>query len=454
MVSIAGDGSARADGTAEWADRFTPHEPGPLARIFPHRELLIRTNGRVRFVTLSMRGQVTIAAAALAILGWVGYAIFTQTQFDESIAAKDREIAAVSVTLANFQSRFKASESQFRSVARTLEAKHAYLLALLDRQMSSGDIPIAHHAGGGLQEDKTRRRLESSRRALLAQLGSIEGVLGGKARDSVDVKDTALNPEGVPPLAGLERARLEREQKRLISRIDKLEQRLLAINGSQRGVMDFLAAQSVDDFERAKKLVAISGLDVDDLLSRLGRTESNGQGGPFIAAVPELGTPVSVPVALGVIDNQLDRWEALGVLISRLPLIAPVDHYYVASRFGKRRDPFNRRWAMHYGVDLGGVYRSPIRATAPGIVVKVGWNGNYGRIVEIDHGLGIRTRYGHLHRTSVKPGQKVGFRHKIGQMGSSGRSTGTHVHYEILVNGEPMDPAKFMEAGDHVLEGY
>ena len=404
-------------------------------------------------MTLSTRVQSAIAVMVLALLGWFGFSISAQMQLDDMIVGKDREIAAINVAYDDFKVRLDNSESRFRSVARTLEAKHAYLMALLDRQMSSGDAPKAR-AAGRQQEDMTRRRLESSRRALLAQLGALEGVLKGKAGASSDVKAAALREQGSVALSALKRARLGREHKRLISRIDKLEQRLLAVKGSQRGVMNFLAAQSIDDFDRAKKLVAISGLDVDSLLARLARVDSNGQGGPFIAAAPDTGAPVMVPAALGVIDNQLDRWEALGVLISRLPFTSPTDHYYVASRYGKRRDPINRRWAMHYGIDLSGVYRSPVRATAPGVVVKVGWNGNYGRIVEIDHGLGIRTRYGHLRRSLVKRGQKVGFRQKIGQMGNSGRSTGTHVHYEILVNGKPRNPAKFMEAGEHVLEGY
>jgi hypothetical protein len=397
--------------------------------------------------------QSAIAVMILALAGWFGFSISAQMQLDDMIAGKDREIAAISAAFGDFKVKLDNSESRFRSVARTLEAKHAYLMALLDRQMSSGDAPKAH-AAGRHQEDLTRRRVESSRRALLAQLGALEGVLKGKAGPGGDVKTVALKGQGTVPLSGPDRAGLGREHKRLISRIDKLEQRLLTVKGSQRGVMNFLAAQSIDDFDRAKKLVAISGLDVDGLLARSARVDSSGQGGPFIAAVPDTESTVMVPAALGVIDNQLDRWEALGVLISRLPLTAPMDHFYVASRFGKRRDPINRRWAMHYGVDLGGVYRSPVRATAPGVVVKVGWNGSYGRVVEIDHGLGIRTRYGHLRRSLVKRGQKVGFRQKIGQMGNSGRSTGKHVHYEILVNGKPRNPAKFMEAGKHVLEGY
>ncbi|MDX1484263.1 MAG: M23 family metallopeptidase [Alphaproteobacteria bacterium] len=375
----------------------------------------------------------------------------TQSRFEERIAAKDLRIAAAKAAYGDLKVELDRSESRFRSVARTLEAKHAYLMALLDRRTTSGGTfgPVPQNGA----DDPARERIESSRRALLAQLGALEMALKPKSQSHAKGRRPSMSPgEGLR--ARLERARVRREHKRLVARIDKLEQRLLAVNGSQRGVMDFLAAQSIDDFDRAKKLVAISGLDVDDLLARLRGGNARGQGGPFIAATPGHDKGDVVPAALGVIDRQLDQWETLGLLISRLPLIAPVDHYYVASRFGKRRDPINRRWAMHFGVDLAGVYRSPILATAPGRVVKVGWNGNYGRIVEIDHGLGIRTRYGHLRRAQVKRGQKVGFRQQIGEMGNSGRSTGTHVHYEILVNGKPFDPAKFVKAGEHVLQGY
>jgi murein DD-endopeptidase MepM/ murein hydrolase activator NlpD len=94
-----------------------------------------------------------------------------------------------------------------------------------------------------------------------------------------------------------------------------------------------------------------------------------------------------------------------------------------------------------------------VLATAPGVVVNVGWNGNYGRLIEVDHGMGIRTRYGHLRRILVQAGQRVELRQKIGEMGSSGRSTGIHLHYEILVNGEPRDPMKFLQAGEYVFKG-
>jgi murein DD-endopeptidase MepM/ murein hydrolase activator NlpD len=94
-----------------------------------------------------------------------------------------------------------------------------------------------------------------------------------------------------------------------------------------------------------------------------------------------------------------------------------------------------------------------VRATSPGVVTYVGWKGPSGRMVEIDHGLGLRTRYGHLHKILVKRGQKVDFRKKIGLMGTSGRSTGSHVHYEVLFDRKPVDPMKFMKAGKYVFKG-
>lgn len=436
-----------ATGTAPANPGWEERRP---AHWFPERQILFRTDGRVRFLTLTTRAQWAIVLVSAGFAGLLGYTILAQMQLQRALAAKDREIGSINTAYIGLKSAMSDSESRFRTVARTLEAKHAYLMALLDRRMASPGPLEAVPAGPG-GDDPLRERIESSRRALLAQLGALERVLGESA-DSV-AGQSATRPNW-SPRPDSNRARLQRDRKRLVARIESLEERLHVIGGSQREVMNYLAAQSIDDFDRAKKLVALSGLDVDRLLAKIGGRL--GQGGPFIAALPdrERPDPALVPPALGVIHRQLDRWEKLGVLIGHLPLVAPTDHYYVASGFGKRRDPVNGRWGMHYGTDMAGVNRSPILATAPGVVVKVGWNGSYGRLIEIDHGLGIRTRYGHLRRILVRRGQKVGFRQKIGQMGSSGRSTGPHVHYEVLVNGKPRDPEKFMKAGEHVLKGF
>ena len=138
--------------------------------------------------------------------------------------------------------------------------------------------------------------------------------------------------------------------------------------------------------------------------------------------------------------------------MARLPLTVPLDSYHVVSTFGRRIDPLSDRPAMHEGVDFSGEHRAEVRATSPGRISFVGWRGGYGKMVEIDHGLGIRTRYAHLSKMYVKPGQQVDFRDKLGQVGNTGRSTGEHLHYEVLLDGRALDPANFMKAGQYVFK--
>ena len=107
---------------------------------------------------------------------------------------------------------------------------------------------------------------------------------------------------------------------------------------------------------------------------------------------------------------------------------------------------------MHYGLDLGGVKKSAVYATAPGKVAKAGHKGKYGRFVEIDHGEGFKTRYGHLLKVLVKRGQIIKYRQKLGLLGSTGRSTGPHLHYEVVHNGKSLNPWRFIKAGRYVYK--
>ena len=150
-------------------------------------------------------------------------------------------------------------------------------------------------------------------------------------------------------------------------------------------------------------------------------------------------------------------WLALGLclpaLAQRLPLDLPMAaESEVSSTYGRRTDPFTKQPAFHAGIDFIGPARSPVMATAPGVVVFAGRKGPYGRAVEIDHGLGVKTRYAHLSAISVQAGETVAFGRQLGTMGSTGRSTGQHLHYEILLDDEQIDPGKFIEAGYHVFK--
>ena len=172
------------------------------------------------------------------------------------------------------------------------------------------------------------------------------------------------------------------------------------------------------------------------------------EGGPFI--------PIKPPRAdASAFERQLYRVNMARAEISRYrdtlvsvpvrkPLLGPLD---VSSGFGVRNDPFLGRPAMHAGLDLRGDSGAPVHATAAGKVSVAGWEGGYGKLVEIDHGNGLSTRFGHLSRIEVKVGQKVRIGEVIGRVGSTGRSTGPHLHYETRINGEAVNPTKFLRAG-------
>jgi murein DD-endopeptidase MepM/ murein hydrolase activator NlpD len=128
----------------------------------------------------------------------------------------------------------------------------------------------------------------------------------------------------------------------------------------------------------------------------------------------------------------------------RKPLEGEID---LASGFGLRQDPFNGSPAMHTGLDIHGENGDPVRASADGTVTAAGWTGGYGRAVDIDHGNGLSTRYAHLSAIEVRVGQSVKIGQIVGKVGSTGRSTGPHLHYETRVRGEAVDPQKFLRAG-------
>ena len=170
----------------------------------------------------------------------------------------------------------------------------------------------------------------------------------------------------------------------------------------------------------------------------------SGIGGPFVSA----DSPMQFETSLDVLGSALDRLEKARDRVRRLPLAHPAPGHAISSRFGKRRDPFLGRWAHHAGIDFKTAYGKPIYSSGAGTVSKAGRRGGFGKMVEIDHGDGFTTRYAHLSRIHVKVGQKVEVGTRLGKAGSTGRSTGPHLHYEVRFNGKAVNPARFLRAGE------
>jgi murein DD-endopeptidase MepM/ murein hydrolase activator NlpD len=237
---------------------------------------------------------------------------------------------------------------------------------------------------------------------------------------------------------------LRRDRDALAGRVRALEDELTAMRASQERLVENLFERSKKGVADLERVVAMTGLDIDRMIGTKAR------GGPSVEI--KYTDDETLNERVSDLRRRLERWQSLQSAVKNLPLIAPLPDYRITSGFGGRRDPFTGRWASHNGIDMMQPAGTPIHATGPGTVAYTGWYGGYGWMVEVDHGLGVRTRYAHMQSILADKGQKVEVGSKLGLVGSSGRSSGPHLHYEILIDGKAVDPTNFLTAGRYVLK--
>src|SRR4030088_2807025 len=230
----------------------------------------------------------------------------------------------------------------------------------------------------------------------------------------------------------------------------RLQTSLDKVEGRQMAALSAVEESMESRVRRVRGVFPDLGLDMPQLEAATPRA---GMGGPFV--------PVKLAADAGAFERQLYRINITRAQVERLnrtlalvpyrkPVIGEVEF---TSGFGVRSDPFLGRPAMHTGLDFRASTGDPIRATANGKVVSSGWAGGYGRMVEIDHANGLTTRYGHLSEIHVKIGDQIKIGQVIGAVGSTGRSTGPHLHYETRIDGDAVDPQKFLRAGVRLSSG-
>ena len=384
-------------------------------RLFPERQILLRSGEKSRYLLLPGWIQAAGLVAALTLIGGVGGLAGAYFHLHKAIHDKEHaaEAAVASAAALDGSMQFLAqAEDQYarmlRQVAETkeeLDAADASNSALRSRvEGIEGRVSIL---------DEKRHQLQQSLAVTEKALAGNSGNVSRLAKELAASKHQLLAIEA-------SRAELEIQLHQF-----------QADHTSSAAQTNQLPTTYVGKLEQ---LIASTGIDLNRYLSQYERPAN--EGGPF--------TPLDLRSDRPPDTEQQKKLEAL---VRSLPLAAPLVHYTVTSPYGPRIDPFNHEPAFHAGIDFAAPYKSPVLATAPGVVTFTGWRGAYGQLVEIAHTNGIVTRYSHLHRILVSLGQRVALHQEIGELGSTGRSTGPHVYYEVLVDGAQVDPAKFLEAG-------
>lgn len=398
----------------------------------------------------------------------------TATDPEEQQALREKLRLALRDKLASFDTDLQRIAARNQSLSKQLtdtQRKADELTAdrdgiAADRDQLARELAVEHNENEALssrvaQLTATTSQLDAQleieagkQAALNAQLADLQQQLEQTKVANLDLGRQVAQNERALATVVAQRNLVQTDRTNMAGTIEDLKVRLASLQESQASFVSHLTVRARQNLGDMEKTVQMTGLKVDDLL-HLTTEPGLAQGGPFIPAATDTkdANERKLLESVATLDDEVARWEKLQVILRSLPLSAPVDRYYISSGFGERTDPLNGEAAIHEGLDMVDTIKSEVLATAPGRVTHAGWRGNYGRVVEIDHGLGITTIYAHLDSVLVKVGDLVDYRQAIGKLGNSGRSSGAHVHYEVRFEGKPLDPMGFLKAGRYVFKG-
>jgi murein DD-endopeptidase MepM/ murein hydrolase activator NlpD len=369
--------------------------------LFPERHLYIRSGKEVRGLVLTSRRQLAVAACALI---------------------------AIALAVVSTMGLLYESWARHRAEAQVAETQAKYERWIADRQarLDSALAQLDAPTNSVVDLANTLEKRNSALALLLTQARDAPGAAQALA--------PVLNTPVVAPAA---------------SAADRIQ----AVQADQERIIEAAASFAKNRADRLRMAFRLAGLDPNIYAG-----PDEALGGPLIgakdpralAAVLDVDEDFARRIQTAATD--LSDMRGLDEVVQALPLSRPTVNTSESSGFGVRLDPFTGQPAFHSGQDFAGAVLSPIEATAPGIVSFTGVRSGYGNTVEIDHGRGFKTRYAHLASILVGVGQHVALGQRLGAMGSTGRSTGTHLHYEVWVNGRAQNPMRFVKAGDYVQQ--
>jgi len=427
-----------------------------LERFLPEQRLFLRSDTETRFIRLSPLTQAVAISGSAVVVGWtiIASAILLmdavtagnvreqaereQQRYEERLntIASQRDLAAGEVREA--QARFAAALERVSDMqAKLLETEERRRELDTGIEVIQATLRRTIRERDAARDEKTRlrARLEGDGAAgpALAESGATPGALDFVAKA---LAETAAERDGMEQFVAEAETRLsemEFERQLLEERNDRIFSQ----------IEDAVAASMTP----LSQMFGEVGLPTESILDQV-RAAYSGQGGPLTEFTFSTKGATSDADSLRAADllRRLDELNLYRLAAEQTPFSIPLrGSYRMTSGFGPR-------WGrMHNGTDFAGPHGMGIHATADGVVTRAGTLSGYGKVIYIEHAFGLETRYGHLSSIDVKKGQRVSRGDRIGGMGNTGRSTGTHLHYEVRVNGDPVNPMKFIKAARDVF---
>ncbi|MBO4168429.1 M23 family metallopeptidase [Cereibacter azotoformans] len=434
-----------------------------LERILPEKRLFLKSDSDTRFIRLRPVTQLAALAGGTLLVSWTILATSivlmdsvaagnTRDQTQRRQALYESRLNALSADRDRRADEAVRAQERFNLALAEVSKMQTALLATEDRrkELETGIEVLQDTLIRTIDErDEARAQTERMTLALAEQTGSAR-------TDGSRMADAEATLEQVSSaLAALARQRDAMANAVLLAKEETEE--VLQQKAELQARNDLIFARLEEavtvSMEPLDKMFRAAGLSTESLLNQVRRGYS-GQGGPLSKlTVSTMGGDLTPEERrANEILNGLDRMNLYRLAATKAPFAMPVKTAFrYTSGFGGRDDPFGRGKRRHEGIDMAGASGSPIYATADGVVIQAGWASGYGRVIKIRHDFGIQTVYGHLSQIRVDKGQRVSRGDRIGDMGSTGRSTGTHLHYEVRVDGTPVNPMTFIKAAKDVF---
>jgi murein DD-endopeptidase MepM/ murein hydrolase activator NlpD len=441
--------------------RFAHRIHAALERRLPERRLFLKSETETRFIRLRPATQLAALVGGTLFVAWT--VIATAVILMDSIGAGSarEQIARAQLTYEARLNALAADRDARAAEVHAAQARFALAMeqvsAMQERLLASEDRRRELETGIEVIQATLRRTMqerEAARAELQRCVAEVEGTAApdrSGGADPVELAATVAFLTDALEDSAAERARLSEaaDAARAEAEDLALELRLVAERNARIfGQLEEAVTVSLEPLDAMFRQV---GLDPDRILEEVRRGYS-GQGGPLMPlAMSTRGGGDPDTLRANDILKRLDELNLYRIAMQKTPFAMPVrSAFRFTSGFGYRRDPKGGGLRMHSGVDFAGAAGTSIYATGDGVVVEAGWDSGYGRSVVIRHAFGIETRYAHLSRIHVNVGQRVSRGERIGDMGNSGRSTGTHLHYEVRVGGVAVNPMTYLRAARHV----